>query len=434
MRRTLQADSAPRSLPHSPRSSYDVAGLKLSKSATTIPTTPIADKQPSPHRSSYPRVSPPGILYPDAIVPHGATQYSNPLQDPNAITHNELPYHPSIMGRVDYELAYLPPGYKILFVGTVAILALGVMWTVMTCAISMRRGSKAGSAERKGKKDVGNNGEERRPIDKVSKYAYRHGSQSGIPLDEGLDSAMNSDSAVTSAAQIPFSYIGDNGNVVESIEMKYRPQHTTSHNRPRSRPIRSEGHDRTYTTHRRFSSSPSAGPRFGLTLAPTLSVPPSPTPSTPSNKSPINFFLDLHPKGLLSPDASATLVKRSSLEWQAGRAAFFAPTTTTSNPASGSASPTLSYTAGNSNETFELDLSDMEALEAGTAPLTGRLHSGSSSPSNRGSRLIRKSKSFVDEGVGMMEGVVDRVAAKIARWTDDDGGDEALLLPVAQRH
>jgi len=89
-------------------------------------------------------------------------------------------------------------------------------------------------------------------------------------------------------------------------------------------------------------------------------------------------------------------------------------------------SPALSYTPERSNETFELNLSDMEALEAGTA------HSGSSTPGNRGSRLIRKSKSFIDEGIGMMEGVVDGVAAKIAKWTDDDGGDDALLLPVAR--
>jgi len=427
MRCTSQADFAPRSFPNSPRPSYDVARLESSKGSTTTPTTPIADTKPSPHRSSYPRVSPPGILYPDAIVPYSATQYSNPPQDPNAITHNELPYHPSIMGRVDYELAYLAPGYKILFVGTIAILALGAMWTVITCAISMRTGSKAGSAERKGKKNVGNKREERRPIDKVSKYAHRHGSQSGIPIDRELDSPMESDSAVTSAAQIPFSYLGDNGQVVESIEMTYRPKHTTSsYNRPRSRAIRSEFQDRTYTTHRRFSSSPSAGPQFGLTITPTLSVPSSPIPSTSGSTSPINPFLDPPPNGLLSPDVSATLVKRSLLEWQAERAAFFGPTTPTSVPASGSVSPALSYTAENSNETFELNLSDMEAMEAGTA------HSGSSTPGNRGSRLIRKSKSFIDEGIGMMEGVVDGVAAKIARWTDDDGGDDALLLPVAR--
>jgi hypothetical protein len=84
----------------------------------------------------------------------------------------------------------------------------------------------------------------------------------------------------------------------------------------------------------------------------------------------------------------------------------------------------------------------MEALEAGTAPLTGRqynpsdqrAHSGSSLPSSgSGVGLIQRSRSFIDQGIVLVDGVVDNLAARLGRWADDDGGDEALLLPVARQ-
>ena len=87
----------------------------------------------------------------------------------------------------------------------------------------------------------------------------------------------------------------------------------------------------------------------------------------------------------------------------------------------------------------------LEALEAGTAPLTAgykrsrrscSCSSSSSSPppSNAasGSGVLSKSLSLIGEGLGRMDGAVDGFVARMGRWTDDDGGDEALLLPLTR--
>ncbi|CAG5160375.1 uncharacterized protein ALTATR162_LOCUS5803 [Alternaria atra] len=338
-------------------------------------------------------------------------QSSNPLQHPDSVLPNESPYHSSIMGRVDYELVYLPTGYKLLFVGTLAIVILGVVWTLMVWAVNMRMGMRSEMKEGKRVRNMRAKrmGEERRPIDKVSKYAHRHGNESEVWVDKATNMDMDSDDAVTSAAQIPFSYLGNNAHVGEDIEIKYRPRCKTHQpNRPRSRPLHTNAQSRTSTA-----------------------------------PSPVNPFLDPPPNRLLQPDTGAALVKRTSLEWQTGRAAFFSSQNRTSTPVSRPVSPVPSHVNNKSNEPFELNVSDMEALEAGTVPLTGRKHisscSSSSSPgsgsggASDGFGLIRKSRSWVDQGVGFVDGAVDAFAAKLGRWTDDDGGNEALLLPVARQ-
>tara|TARA_R110002003_G_scaffold175_4_gene14219 strand:- start:12824 stop:13099 length:276 start_codon:yes stop_codon:yes gene_type:complete len=73
----------------------------------------------------------------------------------------------------------------------------------------------------------------------------------------------------------------------------------------------------------------------------------------------------------------------------------------------------------------ELDTVDIEALEAGTAPLTPR-------------RLTlypyghQKSKSWADMGFSRVEDTVNGWVGSLARWTDDIGGDEGLLLPMVR--
>lgn len=115
------------------------------------------------------------------------------------------------------------------------------------------------------------------------------------------------------------------------------------------------------------------------------------------------------------------------------RAAFFANNNNNSNGiANTSPSPSASYPPSS----YEcLDTAAMEALEAGTAPLTGRAPQPPSEerPGGEDESLLRRSLAWLDQGLGLMDGAVDRV---VARWTDDDdddGGDDGLLLPMAGR-
>jgi hypothetical protein len=56
----------------------------------------------------------------------------------------------------------------------------------------------------------------------------------------------------------------------------------------------------------------------------------------------------------------------------------------------------------------------------------------SGSGGNTGVGLIQRSRSFIDQGIVLVDGVVDNLAARLGKWADDDGEDEALLLPVAR--
>ncbi len=44
----------------------------------------------------------------------------------------------------------------------------------------------------------------------------------------------------------------------------------------------------------------------------------------------------------------------------------------------------------------------------------------------------KESVSWVDLGLAAVDGAVDRVAARIVRWTDDGGRDEELVLPLVK--
>ena len=79
---------------------------------------------------------------------------------------------------MDHELSDLPAGYKLLFVGTLAIMVLGVVWVVMVWAVNawMDMKSTINKGKTTRKRRAKSTGEEKRPIDKVSKYAHRHGS------------------------------------------------------------------------------------------------------------------------------------------------------------------------------------------------------------------------------------------------------------------
>ena len=110
---------------------------------------------------------------------------------------------------------------------------------------------------------------------------------------------------------------------------------------------------------------------------------------------------------------------RSSSEWAEEHRAFFTP------PASSAAhSPEPSSSC--SLRGAELDDIESEAREA-----QGRRSSLAHHMEHRGLD-DRASRSWVDLGLAVVDGAVDRVAAKIVRWTDDGGRDEELVLPLAK--
>ena len=219
--------------------------------------------------------------------------------------------------------------------------------------------------------------------------------------------------------------------------MRQRPRHhaRSYHRRQQSQLTQTERPNQNFTEHRRTSSSPVAGLRFSYTPTPThlypaltISAPPSPTTSTLS--SPPNPFLNPPKNGLLAP--SNGLVKRSSTEWKRDHAAFFASPPHT--PRSTSPAPSYHSSSDNVPASHSLETEDIEALEAGTrSPSSSGPGSHSSKEESPNGGIMRKSLSWIDQGLELVDGAVDGFVARVGRWTDDDGGDEALLLPVARR-
>jgi hypothetical protein len=208
---------------------------------------------------------------------------------------------------------------------------------------------------------------ERRPLDKPLKYSR--------PAE--IESKAH---ASTTSAQTPAIYLHRNDHLEElSIELKHHGHHGTEHRRSYSNP----------TTAIYFS-----GPR---TPAMSIESPPDP-------------FLHLPNTDYLSPSSSQLLQSRASSEWLAQHAAFFSNTSSNS-----SCTPSR-----HSNQSFDDDY-DIEALETGTAPLT---------PKTVASKTRRRCMSWMGLGLGKVEGVVNGFVGKVARWTDDEGGEERVLLPV----
>ncbi|KAF1834120.1 hypothetical protein BDW02DRAFT_647882 [Decorospora gaudefroyi] len=363
---------------------------------------------PTPRRSAYPRVSPPVFLYPEAIVPRSAYEAQS-LQQQQQQQHAEPMAQngsPSMIGRIDYKLAYLPAGYKLFFLGTLAVLILLFIWTVLVWMINFPPTTWRcfqGYSEKTTKK-------ERRPMDKPSKYAARKMDADTDPEPEDICSQTdNSNTSATTSAlpPDPFSYLHTNNTNtnclknISHIETRHRSKHHHHHHHHRHRRQHTTQTDPpTHHHHRRTSSSP-APLRSSHTPTPTpitpLSSPPNPFLTPPPNHPPKQ-----PPKPLTSP------------EWKSAHKAFFH----TSPPTTPSAS--ASYASV-----------DMHALEAGTSSSSpSSSGQGESGGGGGGASLIWKGVGWLDQGLGLVDGVVDGVVARVGRWTDGGGG--GLVLPVAR--
>lgn len=280
----------------------------------------------APKRSTYPRPSPPGFLYPDPIVPAAASAMSQRDSQSTMSDKDGAGYLSCSTGFVIY-----------------VVIMIGVTWaglSLLNISWFARRRAK-----------------ERRPLDKPSKYAHRQQS-----------------SGEHTSSQNPILYVDDNTHVTEEIggiEMRYRPRR------------RSQGRtSRTYERLDRPRPISTVGARSTATYTPSYPSPPNPF---------------LAPSGHL---------RHRNVELRAS-----------SSPSLHSLHPPL-HASSTSTSPYDLATSEIEALEAGTAPLTPRTIT-----------THERKKSWVDLGRTTVEDTVNGMVNRAMRWTDGD--DEGVLLPVS---
>ncbi|KAF2851943.1 hypothetical protein T440DRAFT_553893 [Plenodomus tracheiphilus IPT5] len=385
--------------------------------STATPNSPKPAHPDPPTSSKYPRPSPPGFLYPEPIVPPSASTAHNT----HTMQHTSgNPYHPNILPQADYDLAYLSPGLKVLLLVTLATITLAGCWTILVLGINFPPG-EWGIWNIKGKV------KEMRPLDKASRYAC----SDGVVL-----ACVRGPGNKVQRCGRENGYAGHEGEC--GIELQQNPQHRFPHSGRSEVLGRGGGNDNTFTAHRRTCSSPSAAPILNISATPI----PTPTTLPSTTSSPQNPFLVPPQNALLQPGAHIAAPRthtRTSGEWIAERTAFFSSHTSLplhngqQNTYSKSSSPTSHHYSSSASGSSSRDISDAEALEAGTAPLTGykcaSLSSSSDSDGEQG--MLRRSLRWLDQGLGMVDGVVGRVAGGLARWTDDEGvAEEGLLVKL----
>jgi hypothetical protein len=142
-----------------------IPGRSHSPSLSTALSTMTTPKLPGrstlitlPRRSTYPRPSPPGFLYPEAIVPHSAYTYQH---------HPHTVQHPEGMDNNTHNVFwYLPFGLE---VPIFAVIMLGLTWAGLAWCITFPPRTWWKSDDKK----------ERRPLDKPSKYVKYSGGEQG---------------------------------------------------------------------------------------------------------------------------------------------------------------------------------------------------------------------------------------------------------------
>jgi len=312
-------------------------------SSTTKVTASLPPTCPLPRYSTYPRPSPPGFVsYPRPIVPWSestcvaATRAAPSLSRRSTYPRPSPPgffYPEPIVPRSMYEgeagMRYMDVGrsgggnmlgYRSFgFEGVVfTILLLGFAWAAFMTVLKFPPHTWRffacceATAEERQKQD-------RRPIDKPSKYAP----------PESL-------STTSSSTYLP------------------RTAHLNN----------------TYPSNRHGTSS-SGTIRFNLSPSPSPTPSLSSTPSSPIIPSPPNPFLTPPP-----PYTAPTLHHRTSTEWRAQRTVFFSPSSTPPPSRSPSPKPTSTHSPTSSITSREdyaaMNEADIMALEEGSTPTLRR--------------------------------------------------------------
>lgn len=126
-----------------------------------------------PRESTYPKPSPPGFLYPTAIIPAAAFSAQRQSRIRHQRPHSSEVYHSHFLEKMDYQIRYLTPGLKALFLGITVVVVVALAWTLLvwlvnfppstwTCSV---RGKKRG-------KKMGDQDEEKEVINEFSRYDY----------------------------------------------------------------------------------------------------------------------------------------------------------------------------------------------------------------------------------------------------------------------
>lgn len=390
-----------------------------------------APRTPSPFtsspRSSYPRPSPPGFLYPFAIVSLSATQAARPPHSQHYDRHRRHAistdrHHMASSGSTSYDASSLPPILKVLLVSCIGAVVLGLLWTVTIWLVNFPPGGWACWTWSCNIRGVFTNRgvcRERRPLDKPSRYADATGKKD-TDMRRRVDEEYDMRPGTATAYVEPMWSTHD----IEGIELRqrFRQSHAYSTSQLAEQGVdAASSHDNVVR---------SRSPRFSVT------APPTPTRSMIS--SPVNPFLE-PPNTLLAPSQPGDVKPqpRSSSEWLVERTRFFNTAASMSMsrsasplPVSAQRSPCLSRSpSATTSMSSYISAFDLAALESGTAPLTGHARSASLDERSSHEGVVRRSLSWLDQGLGMVDGVVGRVANELAKWTNDDDEEG---LPVVR--
>ncbi|CBY01699.1 predicted protein [Plenodomus lingam JN3] len=351
-----------------------------------------------------------------SILSHTAASHTHTMPAMSAMV--------TLQHTTDYNIAYLPPGFKVLLLISLATVALASCWAVLVLLVNFPPGGWGIWRWRGwGRK------REDRPADKPSRYG-RVGvvGRRGDGCEGGLEMRRRSrwdDGGLAASSPSVSSSSSEKNRSSRRIPTNDKQQR----NPPSSKAPPSSSY-----------SQPSLMTRRSNTMAPR-----SPPRSTSTISSPPNPFLKPPVSGSLATHTynPEPLVPRTSREWLAERAAFFSCySSSTSHVSCGTPyAPATSsgvFSTSPSSSTHTLPLNALEALESGTAPLLTRTPSYSSTRSaasgdgvgDKG--VLERSLSWVDEGLGMLDGVVERVAGGLARWAVEGDGGVELGLPVAR--
>ncbi|OAL51092.1 hypothetical protein IQ07DRAFT_679404 [Pyrenochaeta sp. DS3sAY3a] len=461
-----------------PRPHSDIV-LSSSPETRSLATSTVATAPPTPKPSSpadwykysaYPRVSPPGFLYPVSIVPHRPAQqrdYLHHRQDIrtpiSAQRHTQrhdmyVQANAAAPTGMDDRVGILSGEMTFLFGVSVLVVVLAVLWTLLAWCVNFPPGSwtcwecnddsnddyfdseRHTKAVKNRKKrwlfDLGpwaswrpwtRDAARQTHTQKFGddKTAHTYKMQPYTTLHDEQDGPGT---AVTTAIHPPAQHYPPHHRNIPTNDLTRRTQHTRV---PFTKIL-------SYTP-----PSPSSPPRvrFSITSSPSSSSSQDLVPgdAEPLLTSPMNPFL-VPPTDFLSPlkyDEAEVRRKRDEGEWLRERAEFFgerdgscAPPdarqlppqtkrTTSTHASVPSTAATTTATPAISQETL-----DVRALEAGTPLLQ---HIRDDKP---GETLLKRSLSLLDQGLGYVDGAVDRMVGKVVEWTEDEDGE--VLLPVAR--